>query len=231
MVQGMRSGGALGPILVGLAGVAWFWLELTPPRLGFEDTDSPAASLPFLRANPEVYGMAGVALFVLAAALLITTLIVAERLSGRANALAVRTLTVIGIVAATCFFLHGILRFSAEPILYIDGLDHDWGEVAYLAVQMVGVHGVEQGGIVALCMWIVGTSVLGYRAKVIPLALGLLAIAPAYRLVALMSGPFVELPDVTWILAIAAIPISLAWCFLLGLVLQRGSVRQSAGVA
>jgi hypothetical protein len=214
---------AIAPILAGVAGLAWFWLELTPPRLGFDDTDSPEVSLQFLRAHAETYAQAGTALLILAAALLVTTLIVADRLTGRASPVAVRSLTVTGIVSAACLFLFGVLRFSAEPILYIDGLDHAWGAAAYLAVQMTGVHGVEQGGTFALCAWIVGVSVLGVRAKVVPVALGLLAFVPAFRLVGLLVAPFVPLPDVTWVLGIAAIPLSLAWCLLLGIVLLRNS--------
>lgn len=216
-----RPVGALAPIVAGLAGVAWFWLELTPPRLGFDDTDSPEVSLRFLHAHPEVYGQAGAALLVLAAMLVVATFVVADALVERPASIAVRSLTSIGLIAAACFFLHGVLRFSVQPILYIDSLDRDWGEAAFLAVQMAGIHGFAQAGTFALCLWVVGISILGVRAKVVPLTLGLIAAIPAFRIVGLLVGPFATLPDVLWIVGIAAIPVVMLWCVLLGVVLLR----------
>ena len=43
--------GALALMAFAIAGIAWFTLELAPPNMGFEDTDSPSVSLRFLRAN------------------------------------------------------------------------------------------------------------------------------------------------------------------------------------
>ena len=224
-----QTTGAIALVAAGLAGIAWSWLELTPPRLGFDDTDSPEVSLRFLHAHPEVYAQSGVALFVLAAALLVATLVVAERLAARSDPLGVRTLTAIGLVSAACFFLHGVLRFSVEPILSIDDLDHAWGSAAYLAVQMAGIHGVAQAGTFALCVWVVGVSVLGLRARVVPMPIALLAVIPAFRITGLLVAPFVTLPDVTWILAIAAIPGVMLWCLLFGIASLRGGSRASAG--
>ena len=213
--------GALALLAAGLAGIAWIWLELAPPRLGFDDTDSPEVSLRFLHAHPEVYGQAGVALFVLGAALLAASFVVADALAERSGRIAVRMLSAFGMFAAASFFLHGVLRFSAEPILYIDSLDHDWGQAAYLAVQMVGIHGFAQAGTFALCAWVVGVSIVGVRAKVVPAALALLALLPGFRLVGLLVAPFVTLPDAWWLIGIAAIPGAMLWCLLLGVVFLR----------
>ncbi len=212
---------ALALIAAGLAGIAWFWLELAPPRLGFDDTDSPEVSLRFLHAHSDVYSQAGVALFILATALLAASLLVADALAERSNRIAVRMLSTIGLIAAASFFLHGVLRFSAGPILYIDSLDHDWGRSAYLAVQMIGIHGFAQAGSFALCAWVVGVSIVGVRAKLVPVALALLAVLPGFRLVGLLVGPFATLPDATWIIGIAAIPGVMLWCLLLGVVFLR----------
>ena len=134
---------------------------------------------------------------------------------------AVRMLSAIGLISGASFFLHGVLRFSAEPILYIDSLDHDWGQAAYLAVQMVGIHGFAQAGSFALCAWVVGVSIVGVRAKVVPAALALLAVLPGFRLVGLLIAHFVTLPDATWLIGIAAIPGVMLWCLLLGIVFLR----------
>jgi hypothetical protein len=220
--------GALALVAAGLAGIAWFWLELSPPRLGFDDTDSPEVSLRFLHAHPEIYGQAGVALLVLAVSLLIASFAVGDALAERSGPVAVRSLTAFGLVAAACFFLHGVLRFSAEPVLYIDDLDHDWGQAAYLVLQMAGMHGFAQAGIFALCAWVVAAGVVGWRASVVPTWLALLAAVPAFRIAGLVAGPFTTLPDATWIVAIAAIPGVMAWCLLLGVFLLRRSLAEAA---
>ena len=52
-----------------------------------------------------------------------------------------------------CFFLFGILKASVGPLLYIDELKSEWGETAYLVIQMLGTHGFGQGALLALA-WI-----------------------------------------------------------------------------
>ena len=51
--MGRLSARRLAPIIAGVAGLGWFWAELAPQRLGFEDTDDPAVSLQFLAAEPR----------------------------------------------------------------------------------------------------------------------------------------------------------------------------------
>ena len=221
--------GALSIIVVGLAGIAWFWLELSPPRLGFDDTDSPAVSLRFLRAYPEIHAQAGISLILIAIALTVATFVVFDAAASRSDSLALRSLSAVGLFSAAFFFMHGVLRFSAKPMLYIDELDHDWGEAAYAAVQMVGIHGFAQAGVFALCGWVVGISLIGLRTRTIPVALCALAVVPAFRLVGLMVAPFVELPEVLWIVSIAAIPVVMLWCVLLGLVLVRRGLAVAPG--
>ena len=53
----------LSTIAFALAGIAWFALEVTPPGLGFEDTDNPTVMLDFVRAHPDIYVNAGLITF------------------------------------------------------------------------------------------------------------------------------------------------------------------------
>jgi len=73
-----RSGG-VALILFAIAGIGWVALELTPPRLGFSDTDDPAVSLDFLRDHGIVYAYAGLTLFTMAVSLLIGVLVASAR--------------------------------------------------------------------------------------------------------------------------------------------------------
>ena len=50
----------------------------------------------------------------------------------------------------------------------------------------------------------------------VAIELSVLAIVPAFRLVGLLVGPLVDLPDATWILGILAIPGAVIWTGLLG---------------
>lgn len=213
------TAGGLALILFALAGVAWFALEVVPVGLGFEDTDDPAVSIAFLREHSVVWAQSGLALFAMAGGLLVASLAVAEVLAGRAGTLAVRAVTVIGLVSATFLFGQGVLRNSALPILYIDGIATAWGEAAYLAVQMAGVHGFAQGGILAFSIWAVGISLIGLRSRSIPVWLGLLGVIPGFRIVASLLGPFGFSDDALWVVYMGSIVGTLMWCLAFGVVL------------
>jgi hypothetical protein len=58
MQAGSRSG-ALAIIAFAIGGIVWIGLELTAVSLGFENPDSPAISLRFLREHAENFQQAG----------------------------------------------------------------------------------------------------------------------------------------------------------------------------
>jgi len=186
--------GALSIILFALAGIAWIALELAPPILGFADTDDPSVSLQFLREHSDIYVHAGIFLILMAITLTIATFAVSDVAAPRSNSLALRSTSAFGLFSAAFFLGHGALREGAGPLLYIDSLNHDWGQAAYLAVQMVGIHGFAQAAVLALCTWAVGISLIGLRSKTVPIALGALGIFPAFHLVAALLGPLGVLP-------------------------------------
>lgn len=222
-------------IVFGLAGLASFALALVPPLLGFDDTDNPAVSIAFVRAHPDVHVFAGIALIVMAIALTVAILGVAEVLSPRADSLAVRSLSALGLFAAALFLVTGGLQIGASgPLLHIASLRDEWGEAAYLAAQVAG-QAVGISGIVGLCLWAVGLSVIGRRRRVLATWLFFLGIVPAFRLVVSTLGPLGLLPDfeLLWILGMVSIPGTMVWCFLLGIVLLRrgfGPTREDLAV-
>jgi hypothetical protein len=215
--------GALALIMFAIAGFVWFALELAPPNMGFDDTDSPSVSLRFLRAHGQIYAQGGTALLLMAISLTIAVLAVWYPLASRADALALRVTTAFGLFASAFFFMHGVIRLGVQPLLYIDGLDHDWGEAAYVAIQMIGLHGFAQAALTAACLWVVGVAAIGVRTRAFPIALCAIALVPGFRLLAFL-GPLDildGLPEETWFLFIIAIPAMLLWCLLLGIVLLR----------
>lgn len=182
--------GGIALVVFAVASIAWFALELTPPSMGFGDTDNPAVSLDFLREHGITYAYAGLALFTMAAGLLVGSLALSDRLAEPPHSLAARATGAVGLTAALFFFGHGVLRNSAGPLLHLESLDPSWGESAYLAVQMAGIHGFAQGGLVAFSAWAVLVSFLGRRTGAIPGWIALLAVMPAFRLVTSLLGPF-----------------------------------------
>ena len=217
--------GALSVVGFAVAGIAFFALEVAPPALGFQDTDSPAVMLPFLRQHPELSVYAGIALVVMAITLVTGVFAVSDVLAPRSGSLAVRSTAAFGIFSAAFFLMHGVVRLSIEPLLYIDGLNHAWGEAAYLVVQLMGIHGFAQAGIFALCLWAVGISLIGFGTKALPLGLCLLGVVPAFRILGIL-GPLGVLPDGLWILFMVSIPGVMVWCLLLGAVLVRRSLSR-----
>ncbi len=224
------SGRRLAPVVAGFAGLGWFWAELAPQRLGFEDTDDPRVSLEFLAADETAWPMAGLFLATAAIALIPTVLAMRDRLTtataslaaaGNPDTVAVRSLAVIGLLAAAMFFAMAVIRMAGGPVRYVQGLDQSWGETAYLVTQFVGVHLAAQAGGLMLAAWIAGTAWLGARRRVIPIALAMLGIVPALRLLVIL-GPFASgLGDGLWLFLLAGIPVAFVWLVLLGLTRQK----------
>ena len=164
-------------------------------------------------------------------AISLTTAVLAvwDALAPRVDALGLRTTTAFGLFAGAFFFMHGVLRLGVEPLLYIDGLDRDWGEAAYLAIQMVGLHGFAQAAVTAACLWVVGVALMGLRTRALPIALCVIALVPAFRLLGVLGplGVLDGLPEETWFLFMVSIPGLLLWCLLLGIVLLRRGVADA----
>lgn len=218
-----RTGG-MAVVIAGLGGIAWFTLELLPPVLGFDDTDDPAVSLDYLRQYPQVYPLAGVVLFIMAIAFLVASFAVSDALAPRTSSIVRRSLSALGLFSAAFLLMHGVLRESAGPLLYIDGMNSGWGESAYLTLQMLGTHGFAQASLFALCVWAVGISVAGARSHTLPIWLCVLGMVTGLRLVTLSAGPFltaasIDLPDFLWLGSVALIPLGMFWWLALGVVL------------
>jgi hypothetical protein len=221
---------ALSTIVFALAGVVWFALEGTPVRLGFEDTDDPAVMVGFIRQYPEVFVQAGTMLVLMAISLTIAVLAVAEVVRPHAGGVGLLSTSAFGLFSAALFLFGGGVRIgSSGPLLHMAGLREEWGEGAYVAAQVVS-QALLIGGIVALCLWAVGLSLIGLRTKVIPLALCVLGFLPAFRIVSGLLGPLDLLPDVgiLWFISIVSIFGTILWCLILGLVLLRRSFGSMA---
>jgi hypothetical protein len=228
-VRSASKAGAFSMIAFALLGIAWFASELAPQVLGFENTDDPAVSLRFLRDHQEIYAQAGIVLILMGITMTVGMFTLWDLLSPRADSLALRSTSAIGLFSAAFFLMHGVLRLSVGPLLYIDGLDRDWGEAGYLVLQMVGVHGFAQGAVFTLCTWAIGISLIGVRTRAIPLAVCVLGVIPAVRLLGLL-GPLDALPDelgFLWIFFMASIPGVMVWCLLLGVALLRGGAANA----
>lgn len=211
------------PIVAGIAGLAWFWLELAPQRAGFEDTDDPAIGLAFINAHPSAWALAGLALGITAIALVATVLALRVRLGVTSDdaskrgerGVAVDTVSVIGFFAAAMLFGMSAVRMSGGPVRYVQGLDQAWGEAAYLVTQFVGIQALATGGLVLLDLWLVGVAWIGARRGVVPRFVALLAAVPALRLVGVL-GPFGIEVEGAWALVMLAIPAAFAWLVVLG---------------
>lgn len=229
----LRAGG-MAVIIAGLAGITWFALELLPPVLGFDDTDNPAVSLDYLRQHPQVYPFAGVTLFIMAIAYIVASFAVSDALAPRTSSITRRSLSALGLFAAAFVFMHGVLRESVGPLLYIDSRNSGWGESAYLTIQMLGTHGFAQAGLLTLSVWAVGICVAGARSHSLPMWLCVLGLVAGLRLVMLIAGPFMtaasasdpnvgtalnDVPEFLWLGSVALIPLGMFWWLALGVVL------------
>lgn len=212
-----------GVALIGfaLAFVAVFALESWRVSLGFDDGDNPEQSVTFIQQYGRIYEVSGIAQIAMTVALTVGSLAVAELFRPSAPSLAVKSITAFALFSAVTYFLNGALRLAAaRPLLYIDGLHHEWGVTAYLIVQMVGVQGFAQAAIVNFSFWAIGVSILNARIPLFPRAFSLLGLFPAFHLFVGLFGPFLGTAlDGLFILYVVSIFGAVLWCFVLGILL------------
>ena len=223
MTRSARIGG-IAIILVALLYLISF--VFSSPIVGFPDGDNPALSLEFLRQHSDFYFVSGMASVLAAITLTVAVLSVAETMLQPSSSLLMRTSSTLGLFAAAFLFAHGVLRVqSPGTLLYMEGLNHEWGLSAYLAVQMAGTQGLGSAGIFVLSTWEIGLSLAGWRSRKLPRALSLLGILPALPWLIGLLGRLVSLeslPDALWLLYIGPIILGIPlWCAVFGVVLLR----------
>ena len=212
---------AISTSVASILGGTWLALYLRQPMLGFEDTDDPAVGVRFVREHPEVFAQTGVVLILMAMVLVVAVASVAELHDQIRPRWPIHAASAVGMFAALCFLVFGAMRIGAsEPLLHIAGLRQEWGEAAYLVVQMAGVQGALPAGMLALAAWAVGLSAIGLREGTIPRAVCLLGIVPAIHVLGRILGEAGGLPNGVWIVVVLSIPGTLAWCLALGIGLM-----------
>jgi hypothetical protein len=214
----------IGGIAIILFAVLYFaGFVFASPIVGLEDGDNPAVSLEFLRQHSDFYFLSGIASVLAAITLIGAVLSIADTVLQPSSSLMTRVTSTLGLFAAAFFFGHGVLRIQAPgTLLYIEGLNHDWGLSAYLAVQMAGTQGLGSAGIFAFSTWAIGLSLAGWRSRKLPLALSLLGLLPALPWLMGLLGRLGFLPDNLWLLYIGSIILGIPlWCIALGVVLLR----------
>jgi Domain of unknown function (DUF4386) len=225
--KGVTRLAGIATVLMAVAGIVFFALEMTPQRLGFQDTDDPALMVRFIREHPEVFAQSGVILVMMAIFVTVAVLAVAEALGPTGGGLTLRITSAFGLFSSAFFLFGGGIRVgSSAPLLHMARLAAATGEAAYVAAQVVS-QAIFNGGLVALSLWAVGISVVGYRSRVLPVALCALGALPGFRLVSSLLGPVGLLPEVEvlWLIAMVSILGTFLWFLLLGLVLLRRGLR------
>jgi hypothetical protein len=221
-----RAGGTAA-IVFAVAGLAWFGAEMTPQLIGYEDTDSADVMLAMLQAHPWVYSSSGLALLVMAGALIPAALAIATVVAGARESLTARCSAVVGCLAAAFFAFQGALRLGGGPLLYIAGLDPDWGRAGYTAMQLIGAQGAMHAAMLSLGVWTVLVAWVGYRRRTLARAVAWSAVVPGLRIPLMLTGPFVSLPGELWLAAILLLPLTIVWCGVLGVaVLARSGRRE-----
>jgi hypothetical protein len=223
---------AVATATAGVLGLTWFALFLAQPMLGYEDTDDPATGVRFVREHPQVFAQTGLVLILMALVLVVAVASVAEVQRQPGPRWPVSATSASGMFAALCLLVFGVMRIGASgPLLHVAGLREDWGEAAYLVVQMAGVQGVLPAGLLLLAVWAVAVSVIGLRQGTVPTVVCVLGVVPALHVLGRIIGQAGGLPGWTWAVLIVSIPGTLAWCIALGvglLVRLRGDSRGSA---
>lgn len=229
MTSSTRAGFAV--LVTALLGLAWTVVEILPPALGYTDTDDPSVMVRFLRDFPVIYRVDGVLLVLLSVALVAAVVGVADhRRRVGPLGLVVRTASIFGLFAAALLLpLAGLRVASTSTLLHADGLNPEWGEAAYLSVQMVGTQSLGAGAVIALCGWAVGLCVDARTSYALPRWLAYLGVIPATRLLLALSAPLAANEgtgsSVLWVVYMLAVPGTTIWFLLLGITLIRHDDR------
>jgi hypothetical protein len=220
--------GGIALILFALAFITTFALEATRVSLGFEDGDNPEQSVAFIKKHGGIYEASGTLQIFMTITLTVGILAVAETIDQPTPSLLVKSITVFGLFAAAAYFLNGALRLAAaRPLLYIDSLRHDWGVTTYLIVQIVGIQGFLQAGIINFSFWAIGVSFVNARRHMFPRALSVLVVFPAFHMFALLFGPLLgKAFDGLYLFYVLSVFGTILWCFLLGILLVRRKPAQ-----
>ncbi|GAA3740164.1 hypothetical protein GCM10022239_14760 [Leifsonia bigeumensis] len=188
------------------------------------DGDNPAESLDYLASYGQLYALSGLALVAGGMAVIVAALGVRRFARTAGVSLALESITVVAVLAAGFFAVAGVMRMQAVgTVPHIQGLDQQWGESAYLVVQIAGTQGLLSAGLIGLAAWLVGFVLFAWRRRVRwP---GVVGVIPALLLLLLLTDlaiPFVVeiVGDGLFLAYIASIVIGLPLCcFILGVAL------------
>jgi hypothetical protein len=205
-----RVGTAVALFVAAVALVAASAAEFAPGELR-GDGDNPADSIAFLRAAGNFYGYSGLALIVGGATFIVGVLGMARIVRVGGLSLAYGGATAFGVLAGGFLAVAGVLRLNATgTVLHISNLDPEWGESAYLAVQMAATQGVLATGMIGLAGWLVATGLAAVRRRLPGL---LLAGLPAAAILVILGldavAPFADFSDAAFLAYVAAFTIGL----------------------
>jgi hypothetical protein len=189
----MERGAAVAAVVAGLAlGCAPF-AELAGTNRG--DTDSARDGLAFLRESGPRYGLAGFLMVVGGIALVVAVVGLARMLRSTGElSLGAEVVTVLGLIGGGCYVFAGLLRHTSHGTIgYIEGMDRDWAEAAYLAVHMIGTQGLLPMAAHLLAAWLVLIAVVAIRRGV--RWLSVIGILPAFLLVLYVVDALVPAAD------------------------------------
>lgn len=193
----------IGLVAVGVFVPLAFILEFATRPAG-TDGDNATDSLLYLQEHGTAYALSGCCL-VLAALGLIRA----------ATAVPWRTpfLTAVGSVAAGLWAFTGALRISSPgPIDHIRGYNEDWGEAAYLVVQMAGTQGGLLAGVALTEFWIITGCLLAWRARSLPRPLCTMGMVALVYPLGLALSFVADIGGGLWIVGIVSLLFGLpAW--------------------
>jgi hypothetical protein len=191
---------------------------------GAIDADDPAASLAYLADSGDSYVVTGILLVVFAISLVVAAVATREVLRESRRSLWIDAGAVAGYLAAGALGIAGVMRVAAPgPLAYIASMDRDWGESAYLVVQVAGTQSLFAGGVLGMSLWLVGFAIAAWRRRSVARGALVTAVFGADFVFALFA-PLVEVPDGVFALHLFSLMVGLplACATIGGALLVRG---------
>jgi hypothetical protein len=210
VVRRSAVGAGVALILAAVAFVLASVAEFAPGELR-GNGDDPSDSVAYLQAAPEAYAYSGAALIVAGIALVVGVLGWVRLVRHGGLSTPYGTASAFGVLAGGFALLTGVMRLQATgTVPHIAELDRDWGEAAYLVVQLAGTQGALSAAMLTLSGWLVATAILAWRRRVRWMAfLGIAPLAILLLLAADIVIPGLEISDSMFLVYVGAITVGL----------------------
>jgi len=196
----------------------FFTLEGQRSGLNNPDADNPRESMGFLASHTDIFTYTGLASLSMSVSLAIAFIGLEESIYVGKKTTIVKLGLLFGLFAALFFFGQGILRIQAPgPLLHMSGLNPDWGNSGYVAVQIIGTQGVGSAAGFALSFAAILLSIDNFQKRRFSRLMSVVGIFGIFTFLVAFFGPILQDSEIIYPIYIFSLLLTQIWYLGLGI--------------